>query len=109
MARSTTWPLPLRRFSWSAVTARNAPIRPVVESASPKPGSSGGRSGIDRGEHVVARAPFLQGAGPVVLAQDIGILDQPLDDLHAQRRVQIGRDPLLPAIDDLVVEPDPGL
>jgi hypothetical protein len=52
-------------------------------------------------EFVGAEPPFLHRAGLEILDQDVGLLDEPADDLLPLGNAKVGRDRLLVAADDL--------
>jgi hypothetical protein len=56
--------------------------------------------------HLRADAPLFDRAGAVVLDQDVGVGDEPLDHLDAEGRAQVRRHRFLAAIDGLVIQAD---
>ena len=63
-------------------------------------------AGVDGLEHVWADAPLFERAGAVILNQDVGILDEALDDLDAEGGAHVGCDGAFAAAEDFVIEAD---
>ena len=61
---------------------------------------------VDRAQRLVIQTPFFQRAGTEILEQEVGFLDQPLDDRLAFLFSQVQRDRLLVAADHRKPERD---